>query len=111
VGAIFRIDEHDIAWSEYDGSGRSDAGANIKFKALTWRDREVPDVYFIEYASGYADPTHQHDTGEVLVVTDGELWVNDERNGPGSIVFIPRETDYAVRGGEQGARFFRVVVP
>ena len=39
----------------------------------------------------------------------GELWLDDACNGPGSIVFIPRDTKYAVRGGEAGARFFRVV--
>ena len=46
-----------------------------------------------------------------IVVTDGELWLDDTPSGPGSIVFIPRDTDYSVRGGAEGVRFFRVVVP
>jgi hypothetical protein len=27
------------------------------------------------------------------------------------VVFVPRDTDYSVRGGDEGVRFFRVVVP
>ena len=68
-------------------------------------------VQFIEYAPDHSDPVHRHDEGEVFVITEGELWVNDARNGPGSIICIPRSTDYAVRSGAEGARFFRVVVP
>ncbi len=30
-------------------------------------------------------------------------------SGPGSIVFIPANTDYAVKAGEAGVRYFRVV--
>ena len=68
-------------------------------------------VQYIEYAPDHADPVHRHDEGEVFIVTEGELWVDETRNGPGCIVCIPRNTDYAVRSGTQGARFFRVVVP
>jgi quercetin dioxygenase-like cupin family protein len=113
VGAIFRVNEHDVAWSEYaraasgsDGKGR----APIRYKALTMHEPGVPPVQYVEYASGHADPMHSHETGEFLVVTAGTLWLEDEESGPGSIIFIPRDTEYSVRGGEEGARFFRVVV-
>jgi quercetin dioxygenase-like cupin family protein len=70
----------------------------------------VTRVQFIEYAPGHSDPVHRHDEGEVFIVTEGELWLDGARSGPGSVLCIPRDTDYAVRSGAQGARFFRVVV-
>ena len=46
------------------------------------------------------------------MVTDGELAIDgmDGTSGPGGIVFIRRDTEYAVRAGPQGARYFRIVV-
>jgi quercetin dioxygenase-like cupin family protein len=65
----------------------------------------------VEYSPGHTDPVHSHQTGELVIVTDGELGLDDVANGPGSIVFIPRGTEYAVRGGDAGVRYFRVVIP
>jgi quercetin dioxygenase-like cupin family protein len=110
VGAIFRVNENDIAWSEYAPSGAGNGQAPIRFKALTMHEAEVPPAQYVEYASGHADPMHSHETGEFLVVTAGTLWLEGEESGPGSIIFIPRDTEYSVRGGDEGVRFFRVVV-
>jgi quercetin dioxygenase-like cupin family protein len=52
---------------------------------------------------------HRHDTGEVFVVIEGEIWLDEARNGPGSVVYIAPDTDYAVRAGDEGARYFRIV--
>ena len=109
MGAIFQVNEHDVPWFEY-GKPADGRAAPIRVKALTARESEVPPVQYVEYAPGHTDPVHSHETGEVLVVTDGELWLGDTASGPGSIVFIPRDTEYAVRGGDEGVRFFRVVV-
>ena len=49
--------------------------------------------------------------GEFFIVTHGELWLADVRTGPAGIIYIPRHTDYSVRAGPDGARYFRVVVP
>jgi quercetin dioxygenase-like cupin family protein len=107
MGEVFRIDPADLDWSPYEGaSGRG----QIRFKALTQGVQTVTRVQYIEYAPGHSGPVHRHDEGEVFIVTEGELWLDGARNGPGSILCIPRDTDYAVRSGDQGARFFRVVV-
>jgi hypothetical protein len=39
------------------------------------------------------------------------LWLDGARYGSGSILCIPRDVDYAVRSGPNGARYFRVVIP
>jgi quercetin dioxygenase-like cupin family protein len=100
--AIFRINEQDVPWFEYD--------AAIRVKALTRNVPGVPPVQFVEYAPGHTDPVHRHDTDEFFIVTEGELFLDDALNGPGSVVFIPRHTEYAVRAGDEGVRYFRVVV-
>ena len=110
MGEIFHVDENDVPWAEYAESGGEHEQAAIRYKALTMHNPEVPPVQYVEYAPGHADPVHRHKTGEYLIVTDGELLVGDSRNGPGSIVFIPRDTDYSVCGGDAGVRFFRVVM-
>ena len=107
---IFSVDEHDLEWSTYDGADAADAGmAAIRYKALSYGNRGVPSMTYIEYAPGCTDPVHRHDTGEVFVVIEGEIWLDDARNGPGSVVYIAPDTDYAVRAGDEGARYFRIV--
>jgi len=109
---IFSADEHDLEWATYEGADAADAGmAAIRFKALSYGRRDVPSMTYIEYAPGCTDPVHKHDTGEVFVVIEGEIWLDDARNGPGSVVYIAPDTDYAVRAGDEGARYFRIVTP
>jgi quercetin dioxygenase-like cupin family protein len=109
VAEIFHVDEHDLPWTDVVGDPNAEAG-KIRVKGLTVGVETSTRVQYIEYAPGYTDPMHSHDEGEVFLVTDGELWLDDARNGPGSILCIPRDAEYAVRSGPDGARFFRVVV-
>jgi quercetin dioxygenase-like cupin family protein len=104
MGAIFRINEGDMPWFEYE--------PQIRVKALTRDHPGAPSTQYIEYGAGYTDPMHSHETDEVFVVVEGELWLEglERSSGPGSIVFIPRDTEYAVRAGPEGVRYFRIVV-
>ena len=112
MSGIFRINEKDIPWAEFKEVGNDQGHTAIRYKALTYKAAgPVPPVQYVEYAPGHADPTHSHPAGEVLIVTDGELWLEGVGSGSGSIVFIPGDTEYSVRGGDEGVRFFRVVVP
>ncbi len=106
MDGIFQIDEHDLPWAEYDSGGE----VPIRFKALTADTAGVPPVQYVEYPPRHTDPVHKHSTGEVVVVTSGELWVGETRNGAGSVLFVAKGTDYAFRSGDDGARFFRIVV-
>src|SRR5256714_5562166 len=110
MGVIFRVDEHDVPWFEYKEAIGADGTPQVRVKALTRHEPDVPPVQYVEYAPGHTDPLHSHETGEFFIVTEGELWLDDVANGAGSIVFIPRNTEYAVRAGAAGVRYFRVVV-
>jgi len=111
MGEIFHVDEHDISWSEYGGAGETEARASIRYKPLTFPRTDVPSMQFIDYAPGYEDPVHSHDTGEVMIVIAGSLQLGDTTSGPGSAVYVPRDTAYAIRAGDEGVRYFRIVVP
>jgi quercetin dioxygenase-like cupin family protein len=108
-GAIFRVDANDLRWVDYQDSADDNGRAQIRVKAVTYRNADVPPVQYVEYAAGYTDPVHSHDTGEFFIVTEGSLWLEGVESGPGSVVFIPRGTDYAVRAGDEGVRYYRVV--
>ncbi len=107
MGTIFTVNQGDLPWSDYRAA---DGTAAIRVKALTKEATEAPSMQYIEYGPGQADSVHQHDTGEVFIVTEGELWIDDSRVGPGGLIFIPADTDYAVRAGDEVTRYFRVVV-
>jgi quercetin dioxygenase-like cupin family protein len=110
VGEIFQINHNDLPWYEYEEALDADGRPQIRVKALTVGEKEIPPVQFVEYAAGTTDPVHRHEVDEFFIVTEGSIWLDDVESGVGSVVFIPRDTDYAVRAGESGARYFRVVV-
>ena len=112
MGEILRIDEHDLPWSEHLPTGVRDGRANVRVKPLDGRGTGAPPMQYVEYAPGHADHVHRHDTGEVFLVTEGEVRLDDgPPNGPGTVLYVPRDTDYAMRAGPAGVRFFRIVVP
>ena len=107
MATIFHVNEGDLAWSDYAGDSGPEA---IRYKALTAGAKGVPSMQFIEYGPGQTDPVHRHEVGEFFIVTSGEMWIDDARCGPGGVFFVPADTDYAVRAGDEGVRYFRVVV-
>jgi len=109
MDAIFRANANDLPWFDYEESADAEGSAQIRVKGVSYRNPDVPEVQYVEYAAGYTDPVHHHDTGEFFIVTEGSLWLDDVESGPGSVVFIPRDTDYAVRAGDEGVRYYRVV--
>ena len=103
--AIVRVDEHDLPWADYTGA----APGRVRVKAITPRGSGAPPVQYVEYAPGHRDGLHRHDEDEVFLITAGEVSIGDAVNGPGSMVFIPRHTEYEMCAGTDGVRFFRVV--
>jgi quercetin dioxygenase-like cupin family protein len=110
MGDIFQVDANDLPWIEYNEALDADGRPQIRVKALTMDQPEIPPVQFVEYAPGHTDPVHSHKTDEFFIVTEGSVLLGDVESGVGSIVFVPRDTEYAVRAGDNGARYFRVVL-
>jgi quercetin dioxygenase-like cupin family protein len=111
MGEIFQVDEHDISWSDYGDIPDGQTRASIRFKALTFPRTDVPPMQYVDYAPGHEDAVHSHDTGEVMIIIAGSVQVGETTSGPGSAVYIPKDTKYALRSGDDGLRYFRIVVP
>ena len=105
MGSIVRVHERDLPWAEYDGT----PPGRVRYKTINPRGGEAPPVQYVEYAPGHADGVHSHDEGEVFFITAGEVSVGGEVSGPGSVIYIPAGVEYAMRGGDEGVRFFRIV--
>jgi quercetin dioxygenase-like cupin family protein len=106
MDAIFQINQADMPWSDYESEG---GPAAIRYKALTLDAPGVPPVQYIEYGPGQTDPVHRHDIGEFFIVVSGEMWLGNRKTSPGGVIFIPANTDYAVRASDEGVRYFRFV--
>jgi quercetin dioxygenase-like cupin family protein len=111
MAQIFQVDENDIPWADYGDIAPNQARTAIRVKPLTPRRTDVPSMQYVDYAPGHEDAIHSHETGEVMIVTAGSLQLGDTISGPGSAVYVPKDTAYAIRSGEEGVRFFRIVVP
>ena len=105
MAAIVRVDEHDLPWVEYTGA----APGCVRVKAITPRGSGAPPVQYVEYAPGHRDGVHSHDEDEVFLIMAGDVRIGESVNGQGSMVFIPRHTEYEMCAGSEGVRFFRVV--
>jgi mannose-6-phosphate isomerase-like protein (cupin superfamily) len=107
MASIVRMDEQELPWADYTEVGPG----KIRFKTISPRGEAPPPMQYIEYAPGHADGVHSHDESEVFVITAGEVSVGGTVNGPGAVVYIPKGVEYAMRSGDEGVRFFRIVVP
>jgi len=114
VDGIFQIDEQNLPWMTYRDDNGDDSAPPIRVKALSRAGGDdVPSMQYVDYPPGYVDPVHTHDTGEWMIITAGSMRFGDDEpeSGVGSAVFVPRDTPYAIHAGEQGVRYFRIVVP
>ncbi|HLN15585.1 MAG TPA: hypothetical protein VK277_02420 [Acidimicrobiales bacterium] len=108
VTRTFRVNERDIDWVAFkDGGGTIADG--VRFKALTRGEEGVPPMQFVSYPPGHSDPPHEHETGEVMVVVSGSVNLDGVESGPGSVLFVAKETTYALVAGDEGAVFYRIV--
>jgi len=53
-------------------------------------------------------PRHYHEEDQVFVVLEGEVRQGSRRFGPGSGMFVPGGSTYAVQYGPQGARYLEI---
>jgi quercetin dioxygenase-like cupin family protein len=121
VSEIFRVDEAAVPWVGYRDHGeRAVSGgpdgppaSAVRFKALSHLGTDVPSMQYVDYPPDHLDPVHSHDTGEWLILTEGEMWMEGDAetvSRAGSAVYVPKDTPYAIHSGRQGVRFFRIVV-
>ncbi len=102
MSGIFETSTDEVEWGSYQDTG-------IRYKALTSGRDGVPGVGYIEYPPGYCDSVHSHNVGELILIVAGELSADGTPKGPGGVIYVPPNTDYAFKAGPEGATYFRVV--
>lgn len=103
---IVQVDGSGLEWRRYERTG---SDPDIRYKRLTPEGSDAPPVQYVSYGPEETDPIHRHDVAELFLVTEGELWLDGRRSGPGGMIYIAPDTDYSIRAGTDGAVYFRVV--
>ena len=106
MGKVSSIDESAIEWIQPPGK------AGVHFKILYSTAQGGPNVQLAEYEPGHEEHPHSHPTSELLYILEGELSLGEERVGPGTMLFVEKDTVYGpLIGGQRGVKFLRVELP
>ncbi len=62
---------------------------------------EHPELVEIRSQPGTVAQPHSHDEHEIMYVLEGELQFGQRTYGPGSVIFVEKDTPYAFRVGTQ----------
>ena len=64
-----------------------------------------PWVYISSPEPDKLIPAHSHDQDEVIFIVEGELTIGDGTHGPGTVIFIERNTEYSFTTGKKGLKY------
>ena len=98
MGAIFRVNEHDLPWVEYRESADEDGDVRIRVKALTLGTKDVPPVQFVEYAAGHTDPVHSHTTDEFDIYELDDEDLAQVAGGTATTIVVTETSDGSLGG-------------
>jgi len=85
-------------------------GTDDGLKLSRLREDE-PYVHLTEVPPGYCISLHSHSETEVTVILTGSARVGDRVCGPGSVIVIDANEEYALSAGDDGPLTFLVVRP
>ena len=67
-----------------------------------------PWVYVNTLKAGIVIDPHSHSQDEVIYILDGEIKIEERFCGPGTVIYMQRDTDYGFTVGQDGVRFLNV---
>jgi quercetin dioxygenase-like cupin family protein len=85
-------------------------GADDGLKLSRLRE-DAPYVHMTEVPPGYHIGLHSHSETEVTVILGGSARVGDRVCGPGSVLVIEADEEYALTAGDEGPLTFLVMRP
>ncbi len=86
------------------------AGAPILLQVVADGLEGNPYVHLTEVPAGHHIATHSHSESEVTIILSGVAIVDGESCGPGSLLVIPANENYAIDAGDEPL-VFAVVRP
>jgi quercetin dioxygenase-like cupin family protein len=109
MGRVLIKNLEEMPWGQPSPSSfNSERGTRIHIKFVG--DRETgPWVLWTRYEPDHLQPAHSHDEDEVIYVLEGEVTVGEARCGPGTAIFVEKDTTYGpLVAGPEGVVFLRV---
>ena len=97
----------DTQWLVYDRPDMRDSDCNKVFIKRVMHP--APRAYHVWYEPGYVYPRHSHPVDEIFYVLRGEFTINGHHLREGSMLFVPKHTQYGPEyTGRDGVLFVRV---
>ena len=107
MATIFRPE--DLKLEVLDATvAKGGTGDEIKLQVLA---ESVPYVHVTEVSPGYVIHPHSHSEAEVTIVLKGSARLGDTVCGPGTILIVPADEEYALVAGDDEPLTFAVVRP
>ena len=102
---VMHIDK--APWVAYAGTPESQEPKDIS-QQLIGDIESGPWIYVVSCEPGYVAGTHSHDLDEVIYIVEGEMTMGEWACGPGTVIFLERNTEYGFTVGKERLRFLNI---
>ncbi len=116
MSGVCIIHADDVAWRKSFVDREAQAGPTkegLEYKSLMGMEpgSGLPNRQRVRFDPGYVEPIHSHPDDEILTVVTGSIAFGRDVLGPGDATYVPKDTRYSVRAGDDGAEFIRIGMP
>jgi quercetin dioxygenase-like cupin family protein len=106
----------EVAWRKSFVDREAQAGPTkegLEYKSLMGMEpgTGLPNMQQVRFDPGYLEPIHSHPDDEILTVVTGSIAFGRDVLRPGDAIYVPKDTRYSLRAGDEGAEFIRVGMP
>jgi len=67
-----------------------------------------PWIHIVSIEPGMVATPHRHDQDEVIYIVEGGIILGDRTCGPGTVIFMERDTEYGFTVADSGVRFLNI---
>ena len=67
-----------------------------------------PWVHISNLEANHVTPAHSHSQDEVIYIVAGEITMGNRACGPGTVIYVERDTAYGFTVGGEGVRFLNI---
>ncbi len=87
------------------GGPREQGQARPRGTQLAIEEPEGPRVTITSWPPHHVVDPHSHSVYEVLHIIEGEIVLVDRQCGPGTLIYMDKDTEYSFATGPDGVRF------
>ncbi len=101
---IMHID--DAPWIR--GEPRKPGGPATNGGQLVGDIRTGPWIHVESLPANLAVPPHSHSQDETMYIVEGQISLGARKCGPGTVVWVEKDTQYGFKVGPEGVRFLNI---